>query len=75
MTPLCIFYRQFTSRVTSFSKNEMNIQIPFCNIFRHLNGILRNLSKKDALAEQKNSKYCTGGMIFSFETRNAVMNR
>ena len=32
-------YSQSTSHVTSISKNEMNIQIPLCNV-RHLNGIL-----------------------------------
>ena len=36
---LSIFYSRSTSRVTSISKNEMNIQNPLCNV-RHLNGML-----------------------------------
>ena len=49
-------YRRSTSRMTSIFENELNIQIPLCNV-RILNGILRdfsgNLSKKDALTEKK----------------------
>ena len=33
-------YSQSTSRMTSISENEINIQIPLCNV-RHLNGILK----------------------------------
>ena len=32
-------YSQFTSRMTSISKNEINIQISLCNV-RHVNGML-----------------------------------
>ena len=41
MTVLLVWlYSQSMSCMTSISKNEMNIQIPFCNV-QHLNGILR----------------------------------
>ena len=35
-----MFSSQFTSRMTSISENEMNIQIPLCNV-KHLNGIVK----------------------------------
>ena len=49
-------YSQSMSGMTSFSENDMNIRIPFYNV-PHLNGILRNISEKDALTEQKKLKY------------------
>ena len=55
--------------MTSFSENEMNIRIPFCNV-RHLNGKMRNLSNKDALTEQKIQN--TWETTVVFEKVNAV---
>ena len=48
--------------MTSISKNEMNIQIPLCNVW-HLNGMLNihssgNLSEKDSLTEKKIQNTC-----------------
>ena len=53
----------YVTRDQFFSETEMNIRIPFCNVW-HLNGILRNLSEKDALTEQKNSKYLGNDCYF-----------
>ena len=36
---LLVNYSQSTSHVTSIFENEMNTQIPLCNV-RHLNGML-----------------------------------
>ena len=52
-----MFSSQFTSRMTSISENEMNIQIPLCNV-QPLNGIVKisfeTFHKKDVLTEKKN---------------------
>ena len=61
----------FMSCVTSISENEMNIQIPLCNV-RHVNGMSRNLSQKDALTEKKKIQN-TWETIFILEVLNAVM--
>ena len=38
-----LYYNQPSSHMTSFSENEINIQIPLCNVW-HLNGILKTLN-------------------------------
>ena len=64
-------YSQSTSRVTSISGNEINIQIPLCNV-RHLNGMLdisleifpkktNKLKKK-----KKDSKYMGNNKLLLF---------
>ena len=52
-------YSQSTSRVTSISKNEMNIQSLLCNV-QHLNGMLHislEIFPKRCINWQKDSKY------------------
>ena len=60
-------YSQSTSRMTSISEKEMNIQIRLFDV-RHLNGILRDfsgsLSEKEALTEKKKIKILGKQLLF-----------
>ena len=64
---------QVMLRMTSFSENEMNIQIPFCNVW-HLNGNWETSLKQKHLLNQKvqNTNWETI-IIVIFEILNAII--
>ena len=69
-------FSQFTSLVTSISKNEKNIRISLCNV-QHLNGLMKIsleiFPKKTHFLTEKKKIQNAWETIFILEILNAVI--